>query len=88
MKLLAPKTAIESILWTGLTVIFYVKDQDANEVSYMVTYQNTAPTCKRYVVDRLFNDTTVKFETISDVFRCILSEQSATEDSIEIEVTN
>lgn len=41
MKLIAEKTGIENILWSGLSIIFYVKHNTGNEFNYTVSYDVT-----------------------------------------------
>lgn len=86
MKLLAEKTSLECVLWSGLQIIFYVKHKTGNEFSYIVKYDVNKHSCIRYSVEFLTD--TVEFETITEVLRFITSYDENSIQSIEIEITN
>jgi hypothetical protein len=85
MKLIAEKTSLECILWSGLTIVFYVKHKTGNEFQYIVEYDDTRHLLTKYSVD--FLGDAVLFETITQVLNFIECYQSPVE-LIEIEIIN
>ena len=83
MKLIGVKTGIENILWSGLTIIFYVKHSSDDEFIYTVSYDITKNQYIRYSVDFLME--TICFETVSQVLSFIECEPE-TVVSIELEI--
>jgi hypothetical protein len=84
MKLIAEKTSLECILWSGLTIIFYVKYNTGNEFQYIVEYDDTRHLLTKYSVD--FLDNTVKLETITQVLNFIECYDRSSVELIEIEI--
>lgn len=85
MKLIGTNTSIENILWSGLTIIFYVKHNTGNEFSYTVSYDITKNQYIRYCVEFLAD--TINFATVSQVLNFIQCEPE-TIVSIELEIVN
>lgn len=85
MKLIGTKTSIENILYSGLTIIFYVKHNSGNEFNYTVSYDITKNNYIRYSVEFLAD--TINFETVSQVLNFIQCEPE-TVVSIELEIIN
>lgn len=85
MKLIGIETGIENIIWSGLTIIFYVKHSTGNEFNYTVSYDITKNQYIRYCVEFLAD--TINFETVSQVLNFIQCEPG-TIVSIELEIIN
>ena len=86
MKLLAEKTSLECILWSGLQIIFYVKHKTGDQFSYIVTFDVKKYSGIRYSVEFLAD--AVNFETITEVLRFITSYDENSVQLIEFEVTH
>ncbi len=86
MILIAEKTSLECILWSGLNIAFYVKHKTGEEYQYVVCYDVTKPTICRYSV-RFLADMLV-FETISQVLNFIECYDRDSVELIELELFN
>jgi hypothetical protein len=86
MKLIAEKTSLECILWSGLNIAFYVKHKTGEAFEYVVNYNNSLNSLIRYNVQ--FLTKTVQFETISQVLDFIESYDRDSVELIELELFN